>query len=426
MFTVERWLKAVLRHAPGVTDDAVVEIRSWSVSQLETLEVDASVLVRLMRDPTLSSFFRNLKPPRLIRYTAPQLHRLKVLACAAAGLLKEPPCQGLHASFELDAELSRLADGATASRLRGDDNYVLRRGSLLHTDVATSGSEQIEPLSGGLASRAEPVTVQASDGQETNIGLEAAHWEMARLLLDAVRPGRDPMVRLWYQATAAWMQRHMRHDTAHLNHARELFPNDADILFLSGCQHETLAGPAIQAVVRTAILPAGVALDVGSDGTELKEAETFFRRALTLDPNRAEGHLRLGHVLLMRQKPQEAAGELRQALIGSSDDPLLQYLGSLLLGAAEETLDHFEGAHASYARAAALYPQAQSAHLALSALAWRHGDRPGAFREIQPVFESRPVQAERADPWWDYHVAQARNADALLDQLRRPFLQEER
>jgi hypothetical protein len=53
---VERWLKAVLRHKPGVIDDAVMEIRSWSVSQLETLEVDEGVLDRLMRDPTLSSF----------------------------------------------------------------------------------------------------------------------------------------------------------------------------------------------------------------------------------------------------------------------------------------------------------------------------------------------------------------------------------
>jgi hypothetical protein len=121
--SVERWLKAVLRHEPGVVDDAVAEIRSWSVSQLETLEVDESVLVQLMRDPTLSSFtfrsvpaqgsvqptvdclpclarsastHRSLKPPQRIPYTAPQLRRLKVLACSAAGLLNEPPCQALH------------------------------------------------------------------------------------------------------------------------------------------------------------------------------------------------------------------------------------------------------------------------------------------------------------------------------------------
>ena len=52
--------------------------------------------------------------------------------------------------------------------------------------------------------------------------------------------------------------------------------------------------------------------------------------------------------------------------------------------------------------------------------------RPDFQQEIQPIFESGPVRAEREDPWWDYHVAQARNADALLDQLRRPFLQQGR
>jgi len=27
----------------------------------------------------------------------------------------------------------------------------------------------------------------------------------------------------------------------------------------------------------------------------------------------------------------------------------------------------------------------------------------------------------RHDPWWTYQIAQARNANALLDDLRRPF-----
>ena len=31
---------------------------------------------------------------------------------------------------------------------------------------------------------------------------------------------------------------------------------------------------------------------------------------------------------------------------------------------------------------------------------------------------------DRDDPWWTYHVAQARNTDRLLEDLRRPFLEE--
>jgi hypothetical protein len=52
------------------------------------------------------------------------------------------------------------------------------------------------------------------------------------MLLDYIRPAkggrpapaRDDMVRLFYRATAAWMQASEQHDTAHLDHARAIFP----------------------------------------------------------------------------------------------------------------------------------------------------------------------------------------------------------
>jgi hypothetical protein len=59
----------------------------------------------------------------------------------------------------------------------------------------------------------------------------------------------------------------------------------------------------------------------------------------------------------------------------------------------------------------------------LSALARRRGDRAGALAEIRRVFELPASPPARDDPWWTYHAAQARNADALLDELRRPFLE---
>ena len=68
-----------------------------------------------------------------------------------------------------------------------------------------------------------------------------------------------------------------------------------------------------------------------------------------------------------------------------------------------------------------MYPDAQSPLVALSRLARRYGDRPGALRAIQRVFALSSDANERNDPWWTYNVAQARNADALLEELRRPF-----
>src|SRR5207247_8011220 len=109
------------------------------------------------------------------------------------------------------------------------------------------------------------------------------------------------------------------------------------------------------------------------------------------------------------------------ALTSLPDDPL-RYYGELFLGAEEEALGHFDAARDGFERAAALFPSAQSPLIALSELAKRRGDRAGALAAIDRLFKLPPAgHDERDDPWWSYHTAQARNADQLLDALRRPF-----
>jgi len=422
---VEQWLKAVLQHEPGAGDDAVVLVGSWPSGDLRTFWIDGAVLAQLTRDPTLSSFRVQLLDQRSsqrITYAPQHLRRLKVLACAAAGIVTESPCLELKASAGLDAELRRLAEAADASRRRGDRNYVLRRGALLHTDAAMFSAGLIEPLAPGPVADPQRILINISDGREIEVGRGAMHWEIARVLLDAVAPGPDTMVRLWYRATAAWMQRRNYHDPVHLTRARGVFPNDADILFLSGCEREDYARPDIQAAARAAALPHGITLDIRSEREELAQAEAFFRRALALTPGFPEARLRLGRVLLLRGRYKEAAEELRLATASAGED-LLRYYGTLFLGAAEEALGDDGGASAAYAKGAQLYPAAQSPRLALSALARRRGDRPGALTEIRRVFELPASPAARDDPWWTYHSAQARNADALLEELRQPFLE---
>jgi tetratricopeptide (TPR) repeat protein len=432
---LERWLKAVARHRPGETDQESFEVGSWSQPDLQALWIDVDVLVKMMRHPGSLRFSMRVpyqRTPQDIPYTKTQLGRLRALACAAVGIVADPHCRENTSSTYLDADLRRLSELAVAGRLRGDgDNYILRRGALLHTDVAMLvAHDDVQPVPTFAALGPQRIKVEISDGRQTNLGQAAVHWDIARMVLDYLKPanhdtpapGRDPMVRQWYRATAAWMQHVEDHDTVHLDHARELFPADPDILFLSGTQRETYAASRIQSAVRSAALPFGVSFAVGSERSELREAEGFLRRALESKPDHGEARLRFGRVLGVLGRHLDAARELGQAL-ASLDDDVLRYYGELFLGAEEESLGQYDAAFDAYHRAAALYPTAQSPWLALSQLARRRGDRTAALRALQQVFDL-PSEPDRDDPWWTYYVSQARNTDQLLEDLRRPFLEE--
>ena len=430
---LERWLKAVARHTPGAADPQANEVGGWSQPDLQSLWIDVDVLVKSMRNPGILRFSitpPGQRTPQDILYTKPQLQRLKTLACAAIGLAVDPRCVERKAATGLDADLLRLASLAYAARTGGDgDNFVLRRGALLHGDVAMLVMRTaVEPVSTSRSLGPQRFRMQLSDGYQTDFGQQAVHWEIARTLLDHVKPGStdaapgpDDMIRQWYRATGAWMQAVEEHDTVHLNRARAMFPADPDILFLSGTQREAYAAPRIQIGMRSAVLADGVKFDIASARLELRQAERFFRRALEAKPDHVEARLRLGRVLGLLGQHADAARELRQ-VVGSVDEDVLRYYGELFLGAEEEALSQFDPAFAAYQRAAALYPAAQSPWLALSSLGRRRGDRAEAQRALQHLFDLPSSAGGADDPWWTYYVAQARDVDALLDSLRRPFL----
>ena len=437
---VEQWLKAVTRHKPGTPDDAALVVSRWSNAALRSLWVDTHVLAKLIRNPKAANFSLQAEGqprPQDIHYTSGQLHRLRLLACAAGGYLgpvvtpDETRCFEGDAINQLDRDLRELAERARDSKRGGDDNYILRRGALLEADIGMLVTTGSEPIGTSPAPGPDRFRMSLADGQGTAFRQVGVHWELARMLLDYVKPrgsdrvapGRDDMVRDWYRATAAWMQDRQDYDTYHLDRAREVLTGDPVILFLSGTLAETYAAPHIQSALRSAVAPAGTVFHIDSDRAELRQAEGFFRRALAVDSSPPALHLHFGHVLLLLEHEADAAKELRIAL-DVEGDPLLRYYGELFLGAAEQRLGHADAARQAYSNAAALYPNAQSPHLAMSALARRLGDRATALKEMQIVFELQQADSPPDDPWWTYYKSQARNADNLLEELWRPFLSE--
>jgi tetratricopeptide (TPR) repeat protein len=425
------WIKAVHDHEPGDYDAALERVASWSGDELRGLWADAQFLAALMRNLKVNHF--EIPQPRetlAIVYKPALLQRMRAMACAAAGHLLSADC--VHAADSLDAELREFAADAAADRARsGEDNYLLRRGAILHADVEIV----VKPVLDAEQSASRPlpgprrVRADTSDGVSVSVHEVGVHWEIARTLLGMIiprnferpAPARDAMVRDWYRATAAWMQKVESHDTDHVNRARELFPTDRDILFLSGTLHEVYASSEIQAAAHSVAMPAGFELDIGSMRGELHQAEGFFRRALAQAPEMAEAHLRLGRVLALQGHDLEAVAELQHALTRLGDDEL-EYDGQLFIGAAYEALGRYDEAAAAYEDAASRFPGAQSPLLALSQLARRRGDRSGALAAMARMFAlPTPEDGDPRDPWWVYKTAQAKNADDLLEALRSPF-----
>ncbi len=251
---------------------------------------------------------------------------------------------------------------ALAKRLAGHDNEFLRRAALLEADVAMLDTIERIPITHAPPGGPFSYRVRVNDGQTQSINQGPVHWALARKMIDllAPSPSRDLFARAWYVATVSQLEAAEQHDTDHLERALALFPNDSLLLFFNGCLHEVYASDRIQAAVRTMRLPPGLTMG----------------------------------------------------------DPVNGYYAALFLGREEEALGRLDAAQASYERAASFYPGAQSAHLALSQLAWRRPDRTAALQAVRDALGSTGE-----DPWWTYAVVHARHVDALLEELRRPFLE---
>lgn len=406
---LRQWLDAVEQHEPGIADDSLLRVASWDRMTLWLVWMDVGTIVSLVRDPGIGFFstpresepfsgiFRTLQPVRLptrvIPYSREDIRRLRAVAANVVN--------------------------------RGGEDRILKRGAVLHADIAMLGAVEPSRTDPARRTRSGTVMLFLSDGQQTAVEDAGVQWEMGRRLLDKVRPkgtrklGPDPAaddtVRLWFLATTVYMQSEQQIDPWHVDRSVQLFPRDPDVLFFAGCAREWFGGPQIQSTLQSTTLSRDLFNLVGDEGAELRNAERLFREALEHDPRLTEARIRLGRVLGRRGRHEDAIAELRRATT-ETDKPLLQYYGQMFLGAEAAALDLDAEARRAYQRASELYPEAQSPRVANAALAVRMGDRAGALSEIEPVVTaSDPLLSD--DPWWSYYTSQARGLDRVVQDL---------
>jgi tetratricopeptide (TPR) repeat protein len=365
---VVEWRTAVAQHDAGMRDQAVEEIGAWAI-------------------PVVRRVIGEVK----------KLAELLVASRAEARVLGIQHLLGLT-----DDEMQR-----------GDANRILKRGALLHTDIAILAPAAAREIQGGAAQ------LLIKDG--LLIGENAGpHWEFARLLLDSVKPGpaRDEMVRQWYLAAAADMQHRRQWGNAedHLSRARRIFRSDASFLFYSGAVHEFYAGPSAQNSALVA--PPGSNMDFGSRDSELARSRGFYREAVIVDPDFAEARLRLGRVTGLLGDHSRAVAELQKAA-ATITDPQLLYYAALFRGQEHGMLGDYDAAREQFETAAMFYPAAQSPRLALNHLMRWSVHYPETLAATERVLMLPGQSSQRLDPWWAYDISQARNADELMAEMRR-------
>lgn len=157
----------------------------------------------------------------------------------------------------------------------------------------------------------------------------------------------------------------------------------------------------------------------------LQDAERAFRAALQAAPDLHEARLRLGHVLLLQAKPDEALETFRE--VRDHLDGGFAYVVRLLEGQASEQRGDLSRAAESYQAARVMRPQAQSAIVALAQLAYTQGHRAEALEHIRQLpgaaTAGAPLQpwvwyAEGADPWSWYYFGTAWRFPTYLARLR--------
>jgi tetratricopeptide (TPR) repeat protein len=321
-------------------------------------------------------------------------------------------------------------------RKSGDIDRPLKRGALLHGDIARLAPPDGKPYDASVPPGPFAQTLLLTDdGRRARLVQTVSHWSAAMAMLDEVRPksalrrtprapAESPFVKLWYRANLTWQVREQDFVATVFRRAGDLFPDDPDIQFLIGCRHEAEATPGVQAALGSNRLLAP-SIGVGSMRGELEDAEAAFRKVLAGRPDDVEARIRHGRVLQLLGRHADAVAALRRAAGAPKAFPL-DYVAALFLGRALEASGDTAGAREAYRQAASLASSAPAPVLALSALAERAGDHDAAVTLLRRAMEKPDESGSESrdlgsgvpdDPLWTYMEWSGHDADALLAEL---------
>jgi tetratricopeptide (TPR) repeat protein len=311
-----------------------------------------------------------------------------------------PAAAALHVDTAIEAQAQDRVDVAEAHRL-----IALDLVDLMETELSTELPTELP----AAASVPPPPPASADHPAFTGPTVIGPDPQIAR---------RAEAVRL-VSLLSIWLLQ-LRGDLplirAPLARAQQRFPKDALVALAVGSLHEAHAAPHV--------LVEGSAGRQGNlekwraeeRAYRLGEALTAYQQAVALDPGLAEAHLRLGRVLLLLGRAEEAEAAFAK-VPESTADRRWRYLAEMFRADLVDGKGDRAAARARYDAALAIWPNAQAATLALSRLSASDGDWPAAQARLASLAPRAGGRAE--DPWWAYGFGQAWRIEAALATMRR-------
>lgn len=258
---------------------------------------------------------------------------------------------------------------------------------------------------------------------EAETGRRAARWahleRASQLLALFDEPGRDrrSLLRTWYAVTAQWLSTYGNHADALrlLRPGLARFRGDAELHYLAGTLHETLASPLKTPLRYTVAERVERSQEVNRS---LDEAASAYRRVVELAPAMAAAWVHLGRVLAVQGRAEEARAAFER-VIAQRTDADTTWLAHMFLARVDERSGRLTEAISSYRRALDLRPT-QSASIALAHVLDRTGEREAALAQLQRLASAPDVASEcdgGCDPWLKYNFVSRARVGASMQAL---------
>jgi tetratricopeptide (TPR) repeat protein len=253
------------------------------------------------------------------------------------------------------------------------------------------------------------------DGREQIPSCPGAHARVARryAAILARNPATQDFARRFFLTMALlWQHRACFEDAViEANAGLERFPRDAELLLTAGCTLEERAFLSVPRVTgdESGALPQ----------EWLKEARRDLTDAVAANPDLVLARIRLGRVL-WRLGQQEAAREALEAAVARARTPNDRYLAHLYLGRIHEDAQRLDQALAQYRRAVEVFPEGQSAAVALSYALQLAGEAEASREALaRGVIDG----GKAGDAYSDYLAGNTEGADRMEAALHRESLE---